>query len=392
MPNADRAAVAREVLTKAETVLREDGHDTNADVIAELREEFYPAPPALETVTVDGLTYEKRDDIQAGAWSLQGSSIWPGEALASALSRIASDARVLAELRDENTQLKREVDWITERASSARIAANTFERERDRATADRDAGLRVLAEKEARIAELEQRYSRVVREHEALHDSLEQTEAVLEQRIAERDAALADKKAARHNSQMNHERIAEVVAERDAALRALRERDEKTSAASAPAFGDLGPLDAEMTISVWAKDAASASEPRSAATPIPLGAVVEVAVGDGIRQYTRASMTYDKRIGYGWRCVSMYHWDGSTEGDLVTALYHAREESSRLRKSLELASDDLFEAKHPVATRETVERVALDAWRDVGKVELRHVRQIVDHTYKAAGFTLEGNS
>jgi len=360
-----RASEAREVLTKAETVLREDGHDTNADVIAELREEFYPAPPAPETVTV-----EYRDGTLA-TLSLEGKTwlntttgrVVERDSHVALLDRIASDARVLAELRDENTQLKREVDWITERASSARIAANTFERERDRATADRDAGLRVLAERE--VEKLAAEANRRVAEeaYEAEYAKREQAESGLRAanaRIAELEKASAD-----YLRELNafNTRVTELQSERDAALRALRERDEKTSAASAPAFGDLGPLDAEMTISVWAKDAASASEPRSAATPIPLGAVVST---------TEYDYEFD-RLSRQWECM---------QGDPPVG--------RPVDAEVEALCDLAYRIQHPVATRETVERVALDAWRDVGKVELRHVRQIVDHTYKAAGFTLEG--
>ena len=144
MPNADRAAVAREVLTEMAQRFREDPlrtlGETGAQVVEAHRDEHYPAPAAPETVTVltrRGVSVEWTRK-EPGSWHSNHGTWVPADHISAELfARIASDARVLAELRDEIANSnKHQVDEL----ESWNKRCAQLERERD-------AALRALEEK-----------------------------------------------------------------------------------------------------------------------------------------------------------------------------------------------------------------------------------------------------
>jgi len=293
MPN-DRAAVAREVLTELEQHFRDDPLQglgaTAATVVKWFRDEHYPAPPAPETVTVDGVTYERRDDICQGGWYAFGTTIWPDEWKGVALTRIASDAR----------------------------------------------GIR---ERDARIAELEQLLQDQPR---LLYDSMWQA-------IDRMGDAVGTLTGPGSNCHVTATRVCETIetlkSERDAALRALEEKG-------------AGTLPKGASASEESQAAGSLREAPTSPAPIPLGAVVEV---EGV-EWTRTES--------GWDGGARWYHDGSTAARALTALYRAR---------------------HPVATRETVERVRkalLQAFRAT-RVGEDFTENCTRAALTAAGFTLE---
>ena len=179
MPNADRAAVAREVLTEAA-----DHFGRNGEVFAENATRHYcatryPTPPAPETVTV---TY--RDGymvtlVRLGEdWKNESSGrVVTDEPLIATCDRIASDARVIherdARIAELETQLQRALDGAVFHEKRAHHA----EQERDAAR--------------VRIAELENELRR------ALDGTVSHEKQAYEART-ERDAALRALEASKH--------------------------------------------------------------------------------------------------------------------------------------------------------------------------------------------------
>lgn len=328
MPNADRAAVAREVLTEIANAHRELGFTAIVDVMESWRDEHYPAPPAPETVTVafrDGSTETLYS--HGGQWQ-SGTGLLYDKLIESAcLDRIASDARVLKERDARIAELEKELHETRERQLP-------MVRLRDEAYRQRDAA-------RARIAELET-----------------QLQCAL-------DGAVFHKKWAHH---------AEQEQERDAALRAL-EAMRLTPAQSA---GSLQPTSQGKGLGkINGAEQAPAEEPAdrrvtvdAAPAPIPLGAVVEVEGEGGVE-----SWVWDGKLWTsGGGAMEAVRWRAL----MLTALYHAR---------------------HPVATRETVERVAevcmrarhpaCFAWDYVTGEINDEWRNIARAALTAAGFTVQ---
>ena len=125
-----------------------------------------------------------------------------------------------------------------------------------------------------------------------------------------------------------HETAGSEAEERDAALRALEEKGTGLGTPMPKSEATDSVADAPTSPVSPSPAPTRSSEPRSAATPIPLGAVVEVE-GDRISPFTRCNGYWRDRSGNTWA-------DDGGLGFMLAALYHAR---------------------HPVATRETVERV-----------------------------------
>lgn len=242
------------------------------------------APPAPETVTVDGVTYT--NDCE-GTW-YDASGYTMASWVCKFLTRIASDACVLK---------------------------------------DRD----------ARIAELETQLQRAL------------------------DGAVFHEKRAHHAEQ-----------ERDDALRALeRERaanDTRIEYGTEPRgvviSGTLEEIKGEAGATVAASEPLASESPAATSPspdPVPLGAVVEV-----------DNLTWEWRDGTDFRLGWYESVCGGFAVDYraayLTALYHAR---------------------HPVATRETVERVAKaidDTHHGIGAV-LRY--RLARAALTAAGFTVQ---
>ena len=295
MPNADRAAVAREGLTEYADILRDAGQTLSGAEVRRYVREHSPAPPAPETVTVtfrDGST--ETLSLRDGKWQ-SGTGLLYDELIERAcLDRIASDARA-------------------------------------------------LKERDARIAELETQLQRAL------------------------DGAVFHEKRAHHAEQ-----------ERDAALRALeRERaanDTRIEYGTEPRgvviSGTLEEVKGEAGATVAASEPLASESPAATSPspdPIPLGETVTV---DGAK-WARTELGWN---GGAWR----YH-DSSTVARVLTALYRAR---------------------HPVATRETVERVAKaiddadsDSLCPVWDVMTVHQKSVLCDMARAAltaaGFTLE---
>lgn len=169
--SSDRAAVAREVLTEFTEYFSENFASTvtHRDLVAKFTAERYPAPPAPETVTVNGVQYTRLEGDRAyGKWQSRDYGIFHGPENVL-LNRIASDARVLAErdariaelekenqtLRDANGNLKtgNHNDWV--RWNKVRGALEDAAQERESLIArldancvtlqsERDAALRAL--------------------------------------------------------------------------------------------------------------------------------------------------------------------------------------------------------------------------------------------------------
>ena len=216
----------------------------------------------------------------------------------------------------------------------------------ERACLDRIASdARVTQERDARIAELENELRRAL------------------------DGAVFHEKRAHHAEQ-----------ERDAALRALEEAKVAIGAALAEltsrkndkhraqyAYDALAPFEGKGLGKINGAEQAPAEEPAdrrvtvdAAPAPIPLGETMEV---DGVKW---------ARTELGWNGGAWRYRDSSTVARVLTAIYHAR---------------------HPVATRETVERVAL-AVRDADLsrsylVPMHVYHKLARAALTAAGFTLE---
>ncbi len=302
--DADRAAVAREVLTELEVWLDNGDRPTvAAGVIREFKTQRYPAPapPETVTVTVGGRVWAREVD---GWWVHHSDTshdvCGPKSTIGEMCARIASDARVIRELERSRD------GWD---ADARREAGNVlyWRGERDRA-------IEAIKERDARIAELETQLQRAL------------------------DGAVFHEKRAHHAEQ-----------ERDAALRALEE-----------AKGEAGATVAASEPLASESPAATSPSPD----PVPLGATIEV---DGVKW---------ARTELGWSGGAWRYRDSSTVARVLTALYRAR---------------------HPVATRETVERVAeaLFLSSEQSKFQrettlvVRHWHDLARAALTAAGFTLE---
>ena len=206
--DADRAAVAREVLTEIANAHRELGFTAIVDVMESWRDEHYPAPPAPETVTVTvGRRAWTRD---VDGWWVHNSDIshdvcGPRSTIGEMCDRIASDARVIRELERSRD------GWD---ADARREAGNVlyWRGERDRA-------IDAIQERDARIAELEQLLQDQPR---LLYDSMWQA-------IDRMGDAVGTLTGPGSNCHVTATRVCETIetlkSERDAALRALeRER------------------------------------------------------------------------------------------------------------------------------------------------------------------------
>jgi len=110
MPNADRAAVAREVIGKVTRVLRETAYPLSGTTAAQLVEQYvgpdYPAPPAPGTVRVGDDVYSRRGDT----WYVGGFNIGLTLRHRELLDRIASDARVLKERDAQIAELEKALE------------------------------------------------------------------------------------------------------------------------------------------------------------------------------------------------------------------------------------------------------------------------------------------
>ena len=273
--DADRAAVAREVLTEIANAHRELGFTAIVDVMESWRDEHYPAPPAPETVTVGDDVYSRRGDT----WYVGGFNIGLTLRHRELLDRIASDARVIEDMSQRHTDVCEK--WSDENRRRVQLTER-------------------IAAQEARIAELETQLQRAL------------------------DGAVFHEKRAHHAEQ-----------ERDAAWRALeRERaanDTRIEYGTEPRgvviSGTLEEVKGEAGATVAASEPLASESPAATSPspdPIPLGETVTV---DGAK-WARTELGWN---GGAWR----YH-DSSTVARVLTALYRAR---------------------HPVATRETVELV-----------------------------------
>lgn len=143
--SSERAAVAREVLTEFTEYFSENFASTvtHRDLVAKFTAERYPSPPAPETVTVahngrdvewwrDGKNWRSNDDWWFPVATREGDFI----------CRIASDARVLGEKEARIAELE---DAAKERESLiARLDANCVTLQ-----SERDAALRALEERSA---------------------------------------------------------------------------------------------------------------------------------------------------------------------------------------------------------------------------------------------------
>ena len=318
--DADRAAVAREVLTEYADILRDAGQTLSEAEVRRYVREHYPAPPAPETVTVGGAEWVRLPGNSG--WGAADDDMQPNKADAQEfLDRIASDARVIRELERSRD------GWD---ADARREAGNVlyWRGERDRA-------IEAIKERDARIAELEVE----------LHETRERQLPM----VRLRDEAYRQRDEAR--------------AERDAAWRALeRERaanDTRIEYGTEPRgvviSGTLEEVKGEAGATVAASEPLASESPAATSPspdPIPLGETVTV---DGAK-WARTELGWN---GGAWR----YH-DSSTVARALTALYRAR---------------------HPVATRETVERVrdamkddCLNGWDSMARAALT-----------AAGFTIQ---
>jgi len=147
-----------------------------------------------------------------------------------------------------------------------------------------------------------------------------------------------------------HETAGSEAEERDAALRALEEKGQQERlAAVAPSPKASG-------------DTQGSPPAPVVPAPIPLGAVVEVE-GDRISPFTRCNGYWRDRSGNTWA-------DDGGLGFMLAALYHAR---------------------HPVATRETVERVRkalFQAFRET-RVGEDFTENCTRAALSAAGFTVQ---
>ena len=332
--DADRAAVAREVLTELEQHFRDDPLQglgaTAATVVKWFRDEHYPAPPAPETVTVDGVTYERRDDICQGGWYAFGTTIWPDEWKGVALTRIASDAR----------------------------------------------GIR---ERDARIAELEQL---LLDQPRLLYDSMWQA-------IDRMGDAVGTLTGPGSNCHVTATRVCETIetleSERDAALRALEEAKGAIGAALAEltsrkndkhraqyAYDALAPFEGKGLGKINGAEQAPAEEPSpatvdAAPAPIPPGA-----------DEKPFDQTMDAKL---WAQEFVRRFPAHDEGLMLAWFANAI-----------MRGYDTARAKydHPVATRETVERVVTilrkQAW---SSVPFTHRAEEI---LTAAGFTLEAGA
>lgn len=270
MPNADRAAVAREeVLRFLDEAHREGTPElfrlTGAQYsyLSGRAQATYPAAPEAVTVEVDGVPVSLTREPQRVV-CLRGGvvpiALYAPESLAM-FDRIASDARV-------------------------------------------------IQERDARIAELEQ----LLRDQPLLlYDSAWQ--AI--DRMGDAVGALTGPGS---NCHTTAHRVCETIEtlkdERDAALRAL-EASKGEAGATVAASEPL------------ASESPAATSPSPA--PIPLGATV-VVEGDKDSPYTLTILGWADKHGYAW------------------------ENDNSLARAPMLAA--IYRARHPVATRETVERVA----------------------------------
>ena len=212
---------------------------------------------------------------------------------------------------------------------------------------------RVIQERDARIAELE------VELHETRERQLPMVR-LRDEAYRQRDAARAriaelenELRRALDGTVFHEKQAYEARTERDAALRALGEKGEGLGGDSRPNGDAVGN--------------SAGQPPQQTPAPIPLGAVVEVE-NDSFSPYRHDTS--------GWRTLGRgaggYVVQDNGWGHIITALYHAR---------------------HPVATRETVERVAL-AVRDADLsrsylVPMHVYHKLARAALTAAGFTLE---
>ena len=143
MPNADRAAVAREVLTDLATAwgFHSDERGTVYEKLQQYRDEHYPAPAAPETVTVtvNGVEWQRQD----GEWDDAEGGGPPNKADAlDFLDRIAADAQRIAEL-------EREAQAACDDAAAQKMANVDLANRLQDIERERDAARRVLEEANA---------------------------------------------------------------------------------------------------------------------------------------------------------------------------------------------------------------------------------------------------
>ena len=126
MPNADRAAVAREVLTEALVAMKRAGYaEKELWELQRHMDDVAPAPPAPETVTVltrRGVSVEWARNEQGSWHSNHGTWVtWvPSDHIASELfDRIAADAQVIAAKDKRIAELEREVEELRDDARTA---------------------------------------------------------------------------------------------------------------------------------------------------------------------------------------------------------------------------------------------------------------------------------
>lgn len=126
MPNADRAAVAREVLTEALVAMKRAGYaEKELWELQRHMDDVAPAPPAPETVTVltrRGVSVEWARNEQGSWHSNHGTWVtWvPLDHIASELfDRIAADAQVIAAKDKRIAELEREVEELRDDARTA---------------------------------------------------------------------------------------------------------------------------------------------------------------------------------------------------------------------------------------------------------------------------------
>ena len=398
MPNADRAAVAREVLTefKAFVVGRKMLFDDCE--IDEYMDTHYPAPPAPVTVTVNGVEWQR---TSGNRWKRADTERWPIVTdTFDAYDRIAADARRIAELekeRDDMSQRHTEVcqKWSDENLRRVQLTER-------------------IAAQEARIAELETQLQRALDGavfHEKRAHHAEQERDAARARIAELEQLLQDQPRLLYDSMwqaidrmgdavgtltgpgsnchVTATRVCETIetleSERDAALRALEEAKGAIGAALAEltsrkndkhraqyAYDALAPFEGKGLGKINGAEQAPAEEPSpatvdAAPAPIPPGA-----------DEKPFDQTMDAKL---WAQEFVRRFPAHDEGLMLAWFANAI-----------MRGYDTARAKydHPVATRETVERVVTilrkQAW---SSVPFTHRAEEI---LTAAGFTLEAGA
>jgi len=354
--DADRAAVAREVLTEYADILRDAGQTLSEAEVRRYVREHYPAPPAPETVTVtfrDGST--ETLSLRDGKWQ-SGTGLLYDELIERAcLDRIASDARVLKERDARIAELEeeaRESRIFKGQADAWMAVFNALKSVRPGFTKVGNSGMGNSGMDSAVTAIRE-----LARERDAASARIAELENELRRAL---DGTVFHEKQAH-----------EARAERDAALRALEEYQNGIGPMGSKGKGPGG--DSRPNGEAGDKEAPSNPLPPA---PIPLGA-----------DEKPFDQTMDAKL---WAQEFVRRFPAHDEGLMLAWFANAI-----------MRGYDTARAKyeHPVATRETVERVAevcmrarhpaCFAWDYVTGEVKDEWRNIARAALTAAGFTVQ---